>query len=187
MEETCRVDHWFARLDLSLATTAQRNLLDAVGALLDELRPAHLDPTEQRVGPDRGETWIELRHDTEPELMIELVLSDGWVNFYGVMGHDEAYSTRADPEDAWQVETVEILRELLVADYTIETFELRGKPWREVVTIRTGSETRSMTTASSAWALLLPLGRWASRTGSRRASFGCRTEGRAPELSDPAS
>lgn len=99
------------------------------------MQPARLDPSDQTVVFEDGETWIRLRHDSEPLLEIEFVLNDGWVNFYGVMGHDEAYSTRAEPSDSWEGETVDILPDLLQSEYTIATLERRGKRWRELVGI----------------------------------------------------
>jgi len=63
------------------------------------------------------------------------MLSEGWVNFYGIMGHDEAYSDSSEAPDAWEQETIDILADLLQAEYTVETFKLRGKLWLEVRTI----------------------------------------------------
>lgn len=51
------------------------------------------------------------------------------------MGHDEAYSTRAEPPNSWEAETVEILSDLLVSDDVIDTYRRRGKRWQEVVSI----------------------------------------------------
>ena len=103
------MDAWFATVDLSKASVAGRRVFDQVTKLLDLLQPARLDPSDQIVVFEDGETWIKLQHDSEPLLKIEFVLNDGWVNFYGVMGHDEAYSTHAEPDDSWEAETVDIL------------------------------------------------------------------------------
>ena len=51
------------------------------------------------------------------------------------MGHDEAYFTQAESHDFWEAEPVDILADLLQADYTIDTYERRGKRWRKVVDI----------------------------------------------------
>ena len=90
-----------------------------------------LNPAQQTIEPDRGETWVKLCHDTEPALEIAFALADGSVNFYGVMGHDEAYSVRPEPSDAWESETIEILTNLLQANFRIDTFTWRDKPWRK--------------------------------------------------------
>ena len=37
--------------------------------------------------------------------------------------------------DAWESETIDILADLLLADYTLDTYELWGKPWRDVLAI----------------------------------------------------
>lgn len=103
-------------------------MVQKVSDLLDHLQPARLDPAKQTVEVNGRETWVTLRHDSEPELEIRFVLCDGWVNFYGVMGHDEAYSDSDDPEDAWESETIDILGDLLLADYTFDTYELWGGP-----------------------------------------------------------
>lgn len=166
------VTRWFARVDLSAASDAQKRVVQQVCDLLDQLRPARLDPTQQAVEPDRGETWVKLRHDSEPWLEIRFVLSDGWVNFYGVMGHDEAYSVRPEPADAWESETIDILAHLLQSDYTMDRYALRGKPWREVLAIGNPYD-RTLTNGKSL-ASALPLGRWARHTDSRRANFECR-------------
>lgn len=77
---------WFAELDLSGTSDAQRRVIRGVGDRLDELQPARLDPAQQVVRRDNSETWVYLRHDSESWMEIRFVLSDGWVNFYGVMG-----------------------------------------------------------------------------------------------------
>jgi len=107
------------------------------------------------------------------------VLSDGWINFYGVMGHDEAYSTSSAAPDAWESETIDILADLLLADYTFDTYERWGKPWRDVLTI--SEPYRRTSSSGSLAALLLPLQRWATHVETRRASFECR--GARPEAS----
>uniref|UniRef100_UPI00312C6EF1 hypothetical protein n=1 Tax=Escherichia coli TaxID=562 RepID=UPI00312C6EF1 len=84
------VSAWFAELDLTGASDAERRVVRMVSDVLDELQPARLDPANQVVERERGETWIKLRHSSEPWSEIRLVLNDGWVNFYGVMSHDEA-------------------------------------------------------------------------------------------------
>lgn len=166
------VTRWFARVDLSAASDAQKRVVQQVCDLLDQLQPARLDPTQQAVEPDRGETWVKLRHDSEPWLEIQFVLSDGWVNFYGVMGHDEAYTVRPGPADAWESETIDILANLLQSDYFVDSYELRGKPWRDVVTI--GHPYNRTWTLLKLRVSALPLGRWARHTDSRRATFDCR-------------
>lgn len=129
------VSSWFASVDLARASAAGRRVFDQVSDLLDHLQPARLDPSDQTVVFAEGETWIKLQHDSEPLLKIEFVLNDGWVNFYGVMGHDEAYSTGAEPPDSWETETIDILSDLLLSDYAIDTYRRRGERWREVVDI----------------------------------------------------
>jgi hypothetical protein len=165
------VSPWFARLDLSEASAAQRRVVQRVCDLLDQLQPARLDPAHQVVEPVDGETWVKLRHDSDPSLHIEFVLSGGRVNFYGVMGHDEAYSASPEPADAWESETIDILADLLQSPFTIETYTLGGKPWREIVTV--GEPYNLALTGGHAYGLR-PLQRWATRTDSRHASFECR-------------
>lgn len=177
------VTAWFAEFDLSGASTAQKRVVQQVIELLDQLQPARLDPADQAVELDRGETWVKLRHDSEPWLEIRFVLSDGWGNFYGVMGHDEAYSVRPEPSDEWERETIDILADLLQSNFTVETSTLRGKPWREVMTIsqpytRTSTELQSLSSG-------LPLGRWAQHAGTRHVSFECR--GARPAAEGPAA
>lgn len=180
------VSSWFARLDLSSASAAERRAVQKVSDLLDQLQPARLDPAKQTVEVSDRETWVTLRHDSEPELEIRFVLSDGWINFYGVMGHDEAYSTSSEAPDAWESETIDILADLLLADYKLEVYELWGKPWRDVVTIGEPYLKKTFSSGSFA-ALVLPLQRWATRVETRRASFECRgvrpagSSGSAPE------
>lgn len=36
--------------------------------LLDQLQPERLDPAQQVIEPDNGETWVQLRQDVEPYL-----------------------------------------------------------------------------------------------------------------------
>ena len=163
---------WFARQDLSLTSPAERGVVRMVSDLLDQLQPARLDPAEQVVEVDEGETWVKLRHDRDPALEIRFVLSDGWVNFYGVMGHDEAYSERAEAPDDWESDTIDILAELLLAEYTFDTFELRGRLWREVLTI--GEPYNHVFITGPPPASLLPLQRWARLVETRRSSFECR-------------
>lgn len=167
------VTQWFTKLDLSLASDAEKRVVQRVCDLLDHLQPARLDPAQQAVEvDDHGETWVMIRHDTEPWMEIRFVLSDGWVNFYGVMGHDEAYNVQPEPADAWESETIDILADLLQSSFRIDNYTLRGKPWREVQTIsepynRTSTEIQSLTS-------VLPLTRWSNHVGSRHASFECR-------------
>lgn len=163
---------WFARLDLSSASAVDCRVVQKVSDLLDHLQPARLDPAKQTVEVGERETWVTLRHDSEPELEIRFVLIDGWVNFYGVMGHDEAYSDSSEEPDAWESETIEVLADLLLPDYKLDTYELWGKPWRAVLTI--GDPYHKTFSSGSLAALLLPLQRWATRVETRGASFECR-------------
>lgn len=163
------VSSWFAKVDLTRSSAAGRRVFDQVSDLLDHLQPAWLDPSDQTVAFEEGETWIKLRHDSEPLLKIEFVLNDGWVNFYGVMGHDEAYSTRAEPPDSSETETVEILSDLLLSDYTIDTYGRRGKRWREVVGI---GPPYNLTISRSLFPLRLPGQK--VRLETQHASFECR-------------
>jgi hypothetical protein len=166
-------------------------VFDQVSGLLDQLQPARLNPKDQIVAFEEGETWIKLRHDSEPLLKIELVLNDGWVNFYGVMGHDEAYSTRAEPPNSWEAETDEILSDLLLSDYAgvfsafgpaaqavVDTYRRREKRWREVVGI---GPPYNLTISGPLFPLRLP-GRKV-RLESQHASFGCRGTRTATTLS----
>lgn len=162
---------WFARFDLSSASDAVRRVVHKVSDLLDHLLPARLDPAKQTVEVSGRETWVTLRHDSEPELEIRFVLVDGWVNFYGVMGHDEAYPISSEEPDSWESETIDILTDLLLADYTLDTYELWGKPWRDVLTI---GEPYQKSFNSGSLAALLPLQRWATHVETRNASFECR-------------
>lgn len=151
------VTSWFAQRDLSETSEAQQRVIQGVENLLDQLQPARLDPAQQIVEREQGETWVKLQHDAEPWMNIRFVLSDCWVNFYGVMGHHEAYSPRPEPPDAWEADTIDIVADLLQSTFTTETYTLRGKPWREIVTVsapyeRTSTELRSLTSG-------LPLGR----------------------------
>lgn len=91
------MNSWFAELDLSGTSDAQQRVIRGVSDLLDELQPTRLDPAQQVVEREDGETWVKLQHDSAPWMEIRFVLSDGWVNFYGVMGHDEAYSPGRSP------------------------------------------------------------------------------------------
>jgi len=106
------VSPWFAGIDLGEASDAQRRVVQRVRDLLDQLQPARLNPDHQAVEWDRGQTWVRLRHDSEPALEIEFVITDGWVNLFGVMGHDEACSDSTEPADAWELETIDILSRL---------------------------------------------------------------------------
>jgi hypothetical protein len=103
--------------------------------LLDQLQPARLAPGDQVVVVVDGETRVKLKHDSEPLLNVEIVLNDGWVHFYGVMGYDEAYSTRDSPADQWETDTIDTLADLLQADYTIDTYGRQGQRERVVVDI----------------------------------------------------
>ena len=163
---------WFARQDLSLANDPERQVVRMVSDLLDQLQPARLDPAEQVVEVDDGETWVKLRHDRDPTLEIRFVVNEKWVNFYGVMGHDEAYSTRDEGPDAWQHEAIDTLADLLLADYTFQTFELRGRRWREVLTI--GEPYDHILITGRLPMSLLPLQRWANLAETRTSSFECR-------------
>ncbi|WP_157720039.1 hypothetical protein [Microlunatus sagamiharensis] len=163
---------WFARLNFSGASEAQQRVVQGVVALLDELQPARLDTSRSVVERERGETWVRLRHEAEPWLEIDFVVTDGWVNFYGVMGHDEAYSPRPEPRDGWEAETIDILSDLLQSTFTREIQTRRGKPWREKLIIsepydRTSTELKSL-------AALLPLGGRAQHPDIQSASFKCR-------------
>lgn len=165
------VSRWFGRLELNKSSDAQKRVVQLVCDLLDELQPARLDPAQQTVEFDEGETWITLRHDSEPWLEIQVALSDGWVNFYGVMGHDEAYSVGSERKDAWQSETVEILADLLQATFTIDRYALHNKPWREIVNV--GKPYNRTVSSGPSMSSLLPLQRWARHTESRHATFQC--------------
>jgi len=166
---------WFTQLDLSGTTAAQRRVINRVGDVLDQLQPARLDPAHQVVEREHGETWVKLRHDSEPWMEIRFVLTDGWVNFYGVMGHDEAYSPRPEPPDGWESETIDILADLLQSTFTVETYTVRGKPWREIRTISAPYDAdATTTTVLTSLTSALPLGRWAKHAGTRSADFGCR-------------
>jgi len=165
------VTEWFARLDLSGAPAPHQRVIGHVSELLDQLQPARLNPGHQTVVFDQGETWVKLRHDSEPWLKIEFGVSGSWVNFYGVMGDDEAYPAHTDAGDQWETDTIDILADLLQADFSVETYTVGGRPWREVVTIgapyhRTSAEARSLMGA-------LPLNLWARHTGSQHATFEC--------------
>ncbi|WP_375425060.1 hypothetical protein [uncultured Friedmanniella sp.] len=166
------VTAWFGRYDLSGASEAQRRVVLGVSDLLDKLSPRRLDPADQVVEREGGETWVKLRHDTEPWMEIQFVLSDGWVNFYGVMGHDEAYSTRPGRPDGWEAETIDILADLLQSIFTIKIYTWRGRPWREVRTVSPPYE-RTWTELTSP-AAALPLTRRAVLETTRSASFECR-------------
>ena len=162
---------WFSRYELGETSDVQRGIIDSVGELLEQLQPRRLDPAQQSVARDRGETWIKLQHDSHPGLAIDLVLTDGWVNFYGVMGHTEAYS---DSTTTLQAETIEILSQLLRADYTFETYSFLGRPWREVTTISGTYEMAMVSGLRSPVSALLPLRRSTTLTRSRRVTFECQ-------------
>jgi len=165
------VTTWFARLEVIDASEAQQRVVQGLVDLLDELKPARLDTSRSVVNRERGETWVKLRHDAEPWLDIEFVVNDGWVNFYGVMGHDEAYSPRPEPPDSWEAETIDVVSDLLQSTFTRELHTRRGKPWRERLIIsapyeRTSSELKSL-------AAVLPLGGRAQHPEIHSASFEC--------------
>ena len=165
------VTSWFGSTDLSGTTEAQRRVIAGVDDLLAQLQPARLDRARTVVACEGGETWVRLVHDSESWMEIRFVFSDGWVNFYGVMGHDEAYSPRPEPRDGWETDTIDIVADLLQSTFTTETYTLRGKPWCEVLTIsapydHSSTERRSLASA-------LPLGRWAKQSLIRTASFEC--------------
>lgn len=163
---------WFGTVDLRGTTQAQRRVIREVDVLLSELQPARLDRAHTVVERSDGETWVKLVHDSEPWMEIRFVLSDGWVNFYGAMGHDEAYSPRPEPADQWEAETISIVADLLQSTFTIESYTLRGRPWREVIAI---SAPYDMTLVDLKSLISpLPLSRWARPTKTRRASFECR-------------
>ena len=164
---------WFARTEIGEAPAAHQRVVGAVTGLLDQLQPARLDPALQVVELDGGETWVNLRHDSEPELEIRLVLCGNWANFYGVMGHDEAYSGSGESPDAWELETIDILADLLQAPYTFDTYEVAGKSWREDLTIGSPYYIKTFSTGPSL-ASFLPLRRWATRVQTRSSSFECR-------------
>jgi hypothetical protein len=48
----------------------------------------------------------------------------------------------AEPEDAWESDAIEILSDLLQAQFTIDTYALRGRFWREVVTMDSRTPSR---------------------------------------------
>ena len=165
------VTNWFARLNLSDASEAQQRVVQGVVDLLDELQPARLDTSRSVVERAGGETWVKLRHDAEPWLEIEFVVNDDWVNFYGVMEHDEAYSLRPEPPDGWEAETIDVVSDLLQSTFTREFCTRRGKPWREKLIIsapydRTSTELKSL-------AAVLPLGGRAQHPATHSASFEC--------------
>lgn len=165
------VTSWFGSIDFRETSEAQRRVIGELDDLLAQLRPARLDRAQTVAKREDGETWVKLAHDSEPWMEIRFVLSDGWVNFYGVMGHDEAYSPRPEPQDGWESDTIDIVADLLQSTFKTETYTLRGRPWREVLTIsapydRTSTELKSLTSA-------LPLSRWARHEESRIASFEC--------------
>ena len=108
-----------------------------------------------------------------PELEIRLVLCGSWANFYGVMGHDEAYSGSHESPDAWEAETIDILADLLQAPYTFDAYELAGKRWREDLTIGRPYYIQTFSSGPSL-ASFLPLRRWATRVQTRSSSFECR-------------
>jgi hypothetical protein len=166
------VSPWFGRLDLSEASEAQLRVVQGVCDLLDQLHPDRLDPESQVVEPSEGATCVRLQHDSDPALRIEMALTDGWVNFTGVMGHDESYTISSQTADAWESDTIEILADLLLADFTIDTYELGGKRWREVVTV--GPPYDLTVSKGPFLSSLLPLQRWARRVESRHATFECR-------------
>lgn len=58
------------------------------------------------------------------------------------------------------------------ATYFIDTYALRGKPWREVVTV--GEPYSRTFYGGPSWNSVLPLQRWARHTDSRQATFECR-------------
>jgi hypothetical protein len=130
---------WFAEYDLSGASPDQLDVVNRIVGLLDELAPARLDRGAQSVNYDAegDQTWATLQHNSDPVLEIRIVVSDGWANFYGVIGHDEAYSDDAVDKspDGWKKEALDILADLLIADYTVCTFTLAGRFWRDEVSI----------------------------------------------------
>jgi hypothetical protein len=168
----CSMSVWFGRTEIDEASAAHQRVVRSVAALLDQLQPARLDPARQVVELNGGETWVHLRHDSEPELEIRLVLCGSWANFYGVMGHDEAYSGSDESPDAWEAETIDILADLLQAPYTFETYELAGKSWREDLTIGRPYYIQTFSSGPSL-ASFLPLRRWATRVQTRSSSFEC--------------
>jgi hypothetical protein len=101
------------------------------------------------------------------------------------MGHDEGYSTRSEAPDSWTHETIDILADLLLAGYTFETFKVRAKTWREVLTI--GEPYNHVHISGPMPAALLPLQRWAQLASTRRSSFECQGSRKPdPPASSPA-
>ena len=160
---------WFTTVDLSAASPVELRVFHAVVDLLDHLQPDRLALGDQAVVVVDGETRIRLHHDSEPLLTIEIVLNDGWVNFYGVMGHDEAYSARDSPADQWETDTLDILADLLQANYAINTYRRQGRTERVVAEIGEPYN-RSMGDLRS----LLPWRRRRTPIETQHVSFECR-------------
>ena len=70
--------------------------------LLDRLQPALLVPQRQTAKVEHGEVWMRLVHALDRHADLDVAVGDHTSHIYGLGGHDEAYPTAGDPDEAWR-------------------------------------------------------------------------------------
>lgn len=165
------VPAWFAEVDLDSASPAARSVFMEVCRLLDKLQPSRLAPERQTARVEDGEIWVRLVHAVDRYADLDLAVGEHTSHIYGLGGHDEAYSTAADPDEAWQAETIEILDALLRGRYRIEQSWLRGRPYRTRVVDLIG-DARNATVIESTLGFL-PLPSRILTAASLEIDYGC--------------
>ncbi|HZD02418.1 MAG TPA: hypothetical protein VFA46_20170 [Actinomycetes bacterium] len=171
---------WFATIDLGKPTQAQQAVVDELGAMLDDYRPARLDRKASSIQAT-GHGWtldhtiaVQLAHADDPDAMIELAVGTGEVIVSWLTAHEHLYADEDSPDGRpWPGRVVDLVAAVLRGELEVEdTYRGRWLVKTRIIDVAGPAGPRVLVTTGSL------LG-WLPRPGARqverrRISWGVR-------------
>lgn len=179
-ERTMALAEWFATIDLGKPTQAQQAVVDELGAMLDDYRPARLDRKASSIQAT-GHGWtldhtiaVQLAHADDPDAMIELAVGTGEVIVSWLTAHEHLYADEDSPDGRpWPGRVVDLVAAVLRGELEVEdTYRGRWLVKTRIIDVAGPAGPRVLVTTGSL------LG-WLPRPGARqverrRISWGVR-------------
>lgn len=172
MEESA----WFREVSLGGAPASARDILDALVAMLDEVRPEALDRARSYV-TTTGHEWREyhveflLAHtDEESDITVAVGANEAFVSW--LMAHEHVYPEDGTTERPWTTVVIDAVAALLRGEYGV-TDHCRGDRLVKTTIHDTLLGGKHISTSGSLLGLL-PFLRRVDRVEHRTVDFRCR-------------
>ncbi len=160
---------WFATIDLGDPTQAQQAVVDELGTMLDDYRPAHLDPNASSIQAT-GHGWtldhtiaVQLVHADDADAMIELAVGTGEVIMSWLTAHEHVYADDDSLDGRpWAGRVVDMVAAVLRGELEVEdTYRGRWLVKTRIIDVADPAGLRVLATTGS-------LLSWLPRPGARR-------------------